>query len=61
MLVFYLLSKNNILIKSSVLVFIDDRMLEDRIGDNMFEVDFFIGFKELDIKVYDFVFEVSKF
>lgn len=44
-LVFYLLSKNNILIESSVLVFIDDKMLEDRIGDNMFDVDYFIGFK----------------
>lgn len=56
----YLPSKNNTLIKSSALVFIDDRMLEDRIGDNMPEVDFFIGFKELDMKVYDPVSEVSK-
>lgn len=60
-LVFYLLSKKYILIKSSELVFIDDKLLESRIGNNMFEMDYFVGFKELCMEFYDFVFEISRF
>lgn len=51
--VLYLPSKKNTLIQSSELVFIDDRLLERRIGHNMPEMNFFVGFKELCIHCYD--------
>lgn len=36
-------------------------MLEDRIGNNMLDMDYFVGFKELGMKVYDLVFEICRF
>nr|XP_034318199.1 sacsin-like isoform X8 [Crassostrea gigas] len=58
--VLYLPSKKHTLIKSSELVFIDDKLLESRIGNNMPEMDYFVGFKELCMEFYDPVSEISR-
>ncbi|XP_062586452.1 sacsin-like isoform X2 [Saccostrea cucullata] len=55
----YLPSKRGTLIRSNSLVFVDHKLLEDRIGDNMPDMDFFVGFKELNIEVLDPVFEIT--
>ncbi|XP_056009880.1 sacsin-like isoform X2 [Ostrea edulis] len=56
----YLPSKNKNLIRSDSLVFVDNKLLEERIGNNMPDMDFFVGFKELKIDVHDPVFEISQ-
>lgn len=58
--VLYLPGKNSSLIQSSALIFIDDRLLEDRIGNNMPDMDYFVGFKDLGMKVYDPVSEICR-
>lgn len=58
--VLYLPGKNNSLIQSSALLFIDDRLLEDRIGNNMPDMEYFLGFEQLGIKVYDPVSEICR-
>lgn len=58
--VLYLPGKNNSLIQSSALLFIDDRLLEDRIGNNMPDMEYFVGFEQLGIKVYDPVSEICR-
>lgn len=58
--VLYLPGKNNALIQSSALIFIDNRLLEDRIGNNMPNMEYFVGFKELGMKVYDPVSEICR-
>jgi hypothetical protein len=41
-------------------VFVDNKLLEDRIGENMPNMDFFVGFKELKMDIYDPVLEISR-
>lgn len=58
--VLYLPGKNSSLIQSSELIFIDDRLVEDRVGNNMPDMDYFVGFKDLGMKVYDSVSEICR-
>lgn len=60
-LVFYFFSKSNFLVKSNELVLIDDRLIEDRIGNDMFDIEFFIEFDVLGMNIYDFLFVINKF
>lgn len=60
-LVFYFFSKSKFLVKSNELVFIDDRFIEDRIGNDMFDIEFFIECDVLGMKIYDFLFIINKF
>lgn len=60
-LVFYFFSKSNFLVKSNELVLIDDRLIEDRIGNDMFDIEFFIEFNVLGMNIYDFLFVINKF
>lgn len=60
-LVFYFFSKSKFLVKSNELVFIDDRFIEDRIGNDMFDIEFFIEFDVLGMNIYDFLFVINKF
>lgn len=60
-LVFYFFSKIKFLVKSNELVFIDDRFIEDRIGNDMFDIEFFIECDVLGMKIYDFLFIINKF
>lgn len=60
-LVFYFFSKSNFLVKSNELVLIDDRLIENRIGNDMFDIEFFIEFDVLGMNIYDFLFVINKF
>lgn len=51
--VLYLLSKTKSLVKSNELVFTDDRLIEDRIGNDMPDIEFFIECDVLGMKIYD--------
>ncbi|XP_061184826.1 sacsin-like [Saccostrea echinata] len=59
-LTLYLPSKKGNLQRSDSLVFVDHKFLEQRIGENMPDLDFFIGFKELKIEAHDPVLEISR-
>lgn len=51
--VLYLLSKSNSLVKSNELVLTDDRLIEDRIGNDMPDIEFLIEFDVLGMNIYD--------
>lgn len=51
--VLYLLSKSKSLVKSNELVFTDDRLIEDRIWNDMPDIEFFIECDVLGMKIYD--------
>ena len=56
----YLPSKSQRLIKSSALVFIDDKRLEERIKVNLSDMEYFVGFTELSMIVKDHVSEINR-
>nr|XP_022324103.1 sacsin-like isoform X4 [Crassostrea virginica] len=56
----YLPSKSQRLIKSSALVFIDDKRLEERIKVTLSDMEYFVGFTELSMTVNDHVSEINR-